>query len=123
MKRFFLLTALIFAFSFVDAQTVNDIPVKDIDVEYIQIVGSSMGFSKKVVIEVDFGQESKFFSSKAEASIKDENGKMMKFNSMIDALNFFSENSFEFIQAYAFSVGSQTVYHYLLRKRKVGKDE
>ncbi len=119
MKRLIFVVALIFAYSFADAQTVNDIPVKDIDVDYIQIVGSSSGFSKKVSIEVDFGQESSFFESRTNHAIKDENGKTLKFNSMIDALNFFSQNGFDFVQAYAFAVGNQTVYHYLLRKRKI----
>jgi ABC-type phosphate transport system substrate-binding protein len=118
MKRFIFVFTLMLAFAFAEAQTVNDVPIKDIDVDYIQIVGSSSGFSKKVSIEVDFGQESSFFESRTNHAIKDENGKMIKFNSMIDALNFFSQNGFDFVQAYAFSVSNQTVYHYLLRKRK-----
>jgi len=120
MKRFILALTLLLTLAFASqGQTVNDIPIKDIDVDYIQIVGNSSGFSKKVSIEVDFGQETKAFSSRGDHSIKDENGKVMKFNSMIDALNFFSQNGFDFVQAYAFSVGNQTVYHYLLRKRKI----
>ena len=43
------------------AQTVNDVPIKDIDVEYVQIVGAAKFFSTKVVIGIDFGQRTKFF--------------------------------------------------------------
>lgn len=118
MKRILLIASILFAFTITNAQTVNDVPIKDIDVEYIQIVGTQAGFSKKVNIEVDFGQETKFFSTKGETFIKDENGKIMKFNSMIDALNFFSKYGYNFIQAYAFVTGNQTVYHYLLKKEK-----
>jgi hypothetical protein len=34
------------------AQTVNDVPIKDIDVEYVQIVGTAKFFSTKVIILV-----------------------------------------------------------------------
>ncbi len=36
---------------------------------------------------------------------------------MIDALNFMTKDGWEFVQAYAFSVGqSGNVYHYLLKR-------
>lgn len=115
-----LITILFFSFfiSNLYSQTVNDIPLKDIDVEYIQIVGSSRLLSNKLTIEIDFGQENKFFSSDKDTRVKDVNGKNMIFNSMIDALNFLSANGYAFVQAYAFSVGNQNVYHYLMRKNK-----
>ena len=100
------------------SQTVNDIPIKDIDVEYVQIVGTSKLFSNKLSIEIDFGQENKLFSSDKDTRVKDVNGKNLIFNSMIDALNFMTQNGYEFVQAYAFSVSNQNVYHYLLRKKK-----
>jgi hypothetical protein len=101
----------------VKSQTVNDIPIKDIDVQYIQIVGTSQLLSNKVTIEIDFGQTTKFFSTK-ETRVKDEEGKLMKFNSMIDALNFFSKNGYKFVTAYAITISNQNVYHYLLEKNK-----
>lgn len=102
-----------------NAQTVNDVPIKDIDVEYVQIVGTSRLLSNKVTIEIDFGQVNKLFSSDKDTRIKDANGKNMIFNSMIDALNFMTGNGYEFVQAYALTMGNnQNVYHYLLRKKK-----
>lgn len=103
--------------SFANAQTVNNVPIKDIEVEYIQIVGTSKFMSTKVTIAIDFGQSTKFFSSKG-TQVKDENGKNVIFNSMIDALNFMSKNGYDFQTAYAFNVGNQNVYHYLMRKHK-----
>jgi tryptophan synthase beta subunit len=98
------------------SQTVNDIPVTEIDVEYIRIVGTSKTFSNKITVEVDFGQQTKFFG-KNRMVVKNEEGKLVEFNSMVDALNFFSGIGFEFVTAYAFAVDSgQQVYHYLLRK-------
>ena len=97
-------------------QTVNDIPIKDIDVKYVQIVGTSKLMSTKLNIRIDFGQETKFWSGGREAFIKDEKGKILNFNSMIDALNFMAKNGYKFKTAYAFAVGNQNVYHYLLEK-------
>ena len=45
----------------------------------------------------------------------DKDGKKLVFNSMIDALNFWNENGYEFIDANAMAVGNVNVYHYLLR--------
>ena len=101
------------------AQTVNDIPLKDIDVEYVQIVGTSKLMSTKLTIEIDFGQENKYWSNK-DTQILDENKKKVVFNSMVDALNYMTSHHYEFVQAYAVSEGSGkgSVYHYLLRKKK-----
>ena len=119
MKR--LSALLIFVFYFngnIFSQTVNDVPIKDIDVEYVQIVGTSRLLSNKLSIEIDFGQENKIFSDK-DTRVKDANGKNLIFNSMIDALNFMTQNGYEFVQAYAITVSNQNVYHYLLRKKKI----
>lgn len=99
------------------SQTVNDIPIKEIDVDYIQIVGTSKLLSNKVTIEIDFGQENKYWSNK-DTQVKDENGKLVVFNSMIDALNFLSNNGYEFVDAYTITVSNQNVYHYLLKKKE-----
>jgi len=98
------------------AQTVNDIPLKEVDVEYIQIVGTSKLLSNKVTIEIDFGQENKFWSAK-DTQVKDENGKLVVFNSMIDALNFMGKNGYEFVDAYTITVSNQNVYHYMMRRK------
>ena len=122
MKKIILGWLLVVTTFTLKAQTVNDIPIKDIDVEYVQIVGTSKLFSTKLTIQIDFGQRTKFFSSGKETIVKDEDGKGLDFNSMIDALNFMSKNGFEFVNAYVISVGNQDVYHYLLRKKNKAKE-
>lgn len=108
--------ALLSSFSF--GQTVNNIPLKDINVEYVQIVGTTKPFSSKVLIDIDFGQRNKLFNFN-DTSLKDENGKLIELNSMIDALNFMSKHGYDFVQAYAFNVGGQNVYHYLMKKKQL----
>ena len=100
------------------AQTVNNIPLKDINVEYVQIVGTTKPFTTKVIIQIDFGQRDRLFDTN-DTVIKDAEGKRLELNSMIDALNYMTQFGYEFVQAYAFSTGNQNVYHYLLRKKKV----
>ena len=119
MKELIAITFFLTVFGLfqVNSQTVNDIPLKDIDVEYVQILGTSKLMSTKLIIEIDFGQRTKFFSVGKETILKDETGKALDFNSMIDALNFMAQNGFEFVNAYTITVGNQNVYHYVLKKK------
>lgn len=99
-------------------QTINGIPLKELDVEYLQIVGTSKMLSKKLTISIDIGQRTKFFSTNTDAiALKDEKGEAVIFNSMIDALNFMSANGYAFVTSNIFTIEGQNVYHYLLRKK------
>jgi hypothetical protein len=100
------------------SQTVNDIPIKDIDIEYIQIVGSGSFRVGKVDVKIDFGNENKYLSTK-ETRIKDEKGQLLEFNSMIDALNFLSKNGYEFIDSYTIPHEYNDTCYYILKKRDI----
>ncbi|HEX5172087.1 MAG TPA: hypothetical protein VFW11_23075 [Cyclobacteriaceae bacterium] len=80
---------------------------------YCEILGTEKFLSTKVTITVDFGQKMKFF---ADNRMRDETGKPIVFNSMIDALNFMGKQGWEFAQAYAITISNQNVYHYLMKK-------
>jgi len=80
---------------------------------YCEIVGSGSLFSTKVKIEVDYGQEVSFWNQ--DRRMKDENGKSVKFNSMVDALNSMGSKGWEFVQAYVVTVSNQNTYHWLLK--------
>lgn len=117
MKRIISLL-FVLSFSFTNAQSLDDVPLKDIDVKYMLIRGQQKAFSTKLNITVDFGQRTKLFSGKNRGVLKDKDGKVLELNSMVDALNFFYENGYEFISAYTTTVSNQNVYNYLLRKIK-----
>jgi hypothetical protein len=103
-------------------QTVNGVPLKDINVEYVQIVGTSRGaWGEKTKIDINFGQKLKFFTQK-DTELRDENGKEFILNSMVDALNFMSENNYEFVTAYTVTVLNSNVYHFLLRKKNYQRE-
>lgn len=113
-----LLTVLLIAItSTAQAQFVAGQHLKDIRTPYIQIMGRSRFLSDKVDIYIDFGQAGSV--QWAQKKLVDANGKHIIFNSMMDAMNYVSEWGYEFKTAYAFAVGNQSVYHYLMvRKEK-----
>jgi hypothetical protein len=80
---------------------------------YCEILGTEKLLSNKVTITIDFGQKMKFF---ADNRMKDNSGKPIVFNTMIDALNFMGKQGWEFAQAYAVTISNQSVYHYLMQK-------
>ncbi|MBS1735782.1 MAG: hypothetical protein JSS98_04165 [Bacteroidetes bacterium] len=98
------------------SQTVNNVPIKEIHSEYIQIKGNPVLLSNRLNILIDFGQYAKSLSTKDQV-ILDSSGKRMQFNSMIDALNFMSANGYDFVQAYGVAINNNEIEHYyLLRK-------
>ena len=82
--------------------------------EYCMVLATAKMMSTKVTITIDFGQERKYFS---DARYKDDAGKVVTFNSVIDALNFMNSQGWEFVNAYAITVGGQNVYHYVMKRR------
>ena len=89
---------------------------------YCQIVGTGNLFGTKVKIDIDYGQEVSFW--KQDRRLRGDDGKSVKFNSMVDALNYMGTEGWEFVQAYVITVpsmgGGQNVYHWLL-KREIKK--
>lgn len=86
---------------------------------YCQLVGTANFTMTKVTVEIDFGQARKVFERNKR--LLDENGKPIKFNSMVDAMNYMGSMGWEFVQAYVVTVGNSNVYHWLLKKKL--KDE
>lgn len=81
---------------------------------YCELVGTAKFMSNKVKVKVDYGQESSFW--KGISYMKDENGNNIEFNSMVDAMNYFGKQGWEFVQAYTVTMNNQNVYHWLLKK-------
>lgn len=74
---------------------------------YCEIVGT---FYNKLRIEIDFGQSKELYS---DDRYKDPaTGKPFVFTSMIDALNFMSDNGWDLVQAY--TIGNDQ--HFLLKR-------
>ncbi|WP_436414104.1 hypothetical protein [Petrimonas sp.] len=99
----------------------NQVPVKSdfieqVEYTYCELLGTRKFLSTKVVVEIDFGQANSFW--KNTRLLKDENGKAVSFNSMVDAMNFMGSLGWEFVQAFVVTEGNQNVYHWLLKIKK-----
>lgn len=110
MRKFmlFAVVSLLFSIS-MSAQT--DQPLKTY--AFCELVGTSNLLGTKVTVQIDFGQKKGFFQSNV---LLDENGKAVKFNSMIDAMNSMGAKGWEFVQAFAVTMQQSNVYHYILKK-------
>jgi len=103
------------------SQTVNDVPIRDIDVDYVQIIGTDRFLSNKVTVRLDFGQLNRLWVR--DTVIRDENGNLVVFNSMIDALNFMSKQGYDFVQAVINNRESSSEYIYILKKKQHDPDQ
>ncbi|DBA55387.1 TPA_asm: Q-rule protein [Porphyromonas phage phage017a_JCVISC001] len=91
---------------------------------YCEVVGAEGGmFSTKVKITIDFGQAVNFFSQNSKREMVDENGTPIKFNSMIDAMNYMARFGWEVDHTYAITHGNNHVYHFLLKKKYVSEED
>jgi len=85
---------------------------------YCEIVGKQGLFSKKLTINIDYGQETGSFWHSKDTRLKDENGDAIKFNSMIDVLNLMQQEGWDFVNTYVIGDAKDGyVYHWLLRRR------
>ena len=81
---------------------------------YAEIVGmANFGGNKIASVNIDFGQAKKYGE---DTRLRNEDGSVKKFNSMVDAMNWMGSMGWEFVQAYVVTVGNQNVYHWLLKK-------
>ena len=82
--------------------------------EYVMILGTKTLMGKKVTISLDYGEQTKWLQ---DTRLKDDDGKVEKFNSMIDAMNHMSDSGgWVLHDAYAITVGNQLVYHWVLKR-------
>lgn len=108
MKKALLLLAFVATMMAASAQRPHKV--------YAELLGTTNLLQTKVTISIDFGQEISFWQQHAQKQLVDQNGKEMKFNSMVDAMNYMGTLGWEFEQAYVVTVGQQNVYHWLMSK-------
>ncbi len=100
-------------FSKLNAQTVNGIPIEDIQEKYVEIVVTTKMFKRfKVDVYLDYGQISEKKEIK-KGYIIGNDGKMMNFNGPMGVLNVLNKKGFNFISKYRTSLSNIDV-HYLL---------
>jgi hypothetical protein len=82
--------------------------------QYCEVTASGKLFSTKVTIDVDYGDERSFWK---DHRLKDDDGKLKKFNSVIDALNYLGKAGWKLVNAYpVYNGSSSNIYHYVFKK-------
>lgn len=111
MKRMFILMALVVAVCCAQAQNVNQ-PGEKYPV-YCSVKGYNFWGVGKVKVQLDLGNKTSNFES-----LLDENGKQIKFNTMMEVINYMAKRGWELDQVCFFTEGmSKTnVANYILKK-------
>jgi len=119
MKKTILLTITLLITNKITSQTVNNIPINEINTKYIEIIGSCKTLKNEWEISIDYGQKTKWTTERKQKTLL-KNKKPMLFNSMIAALNFMHNYGYEFNNAFPIDYKNDKIieYRYLLKKIK-----
>lgn len=127
MKRLFIIIAILGLAMTSYAQESDTVPAPKTKTVFAQIMGINknvLGIGNKLSVEIDFGDEKNFWGNDGRNILIDENGKELKFNSMVDAMNFMGSQGWEYEDSYVITVAQQNVIHWLLSKKiKEGEDK
>jgi hypothetical protein len=108
MKKVFILVLALSAFVAASAQT----DTTKIE-QYCQVIATPRLLSNKVTIDIDFGEQKSYWRDER---LKTYDGKLKKFNTIIDALNFMGKEGWVFINAYPVRMGSTEIFHFAFKK-------
>lgn len=82
--------------------------------QYAEVVATPRILSNKVTIDIDYGEERSIWKDNR---LKEDNGKLKKFNTTIDALNYMGKGGWTLVNAFPVTLGNNTqVYHYVFKK-------
>ena len=81
--------------------------------QYCQIIVTPGLFSNRVTIDIDFGEEKSIW---IDSRLKTYDGRIKKFNTIVDALNYMGKEGWLFINAYPVRIGSSEIYHFAFKK-------
>ncbi len=109
MMKKVLITGIVFCFSHA-TQAQNDTTRVE---QYCQVIATPRILSNKVTIDLDFGEVKSIWRDNR---LKNDEGEITKFNTVIDALNYMGRQGWVFINAYPVAYGTNTVYHFAFRK-------
>ena len=82
--------------------------------QYCQLIVTQRLLSNKVTIDLDFGEEKSFWR---DTRLKTTDGKLKKFNTVIDAMNYIGVAGWVFINAYPVRMAETEIYHFAFKKQ------
>lgn len=82
--------------------------------QYCAVIATPRLLSSKVTIDIDYGESRSVWKDNR---LKTEEGRVKKFNTVVDALNYMGNNGWQLVNAFPVSTGTNTfVYNYVFRK-------
>jgi hypothetical protein len=82
--------------------------------QYCEVVATGRLLSNKVTIDIDYGEERSIWKDNR---LKDDNGKLKKFNTVIDAINYLGKDGWKLVNAFPVLTGNgPMIYHYVFKK-------
>ena len=85
--------------------------------QYCELVATPRLLSSRVTIDIDYGEERSIWRDNR---VREDNGKLKKFNTVIDALNYMGRDGWKLVNAFPVMNGSNNsysyVYHYVFKK-------
>lgn len=121
MKTLLLILIFFFSISYLQAQEPEKLSKAKAKYEYCEILSKGKILSSKPNITVDFGQAYSFWKDKR--VLKDANGKAIKFNSSVDALNYMASFGWELVNAYSVIRSDDYKIFYYVLKRELTEEE
>lgn len=83
--------------------------------QYCRLVAQNRLLSNRVNIDLDFGEERRLFSDNRMRD--EETGKLKKFNTVVDALNYMGSQGWILVNAFPVNDGTNsTTLHYYFKK-------
>ena len=86
----------------------------DTSVQYLEMVGTYGTFDRQLVVSVDYGQAVYVGTN---TRVEGADGRVIKFNSIMDALNRFNGWGWELTFIYNVGGGDGTVFRYVMRRQ------
>ena len=117
MKKFLATSMLIMLFALATTVTAQNKTSADASVKFIycELTNAEKSVGTMTTVEADFGQAKGGFH---DSRLKDQQtGKVITFNSIVDALNYMGNQGWELVDTYQEKVENRVVHHWILKKR------
>jgi hypothetical protein len=82
--------------------------------QYCEVVATPRILSSRVTIDIDYGEERSIWRDNR---VKADDGRLKKFNTTMDALNYMGKDGWTLVNAFPVFSANTQVYHYVFKKR------
>lgn len=81
--------------------------------QYCEVIATPRLLSNRVTLEVNYGEEKSYWR---DTRLKTDDGRLKKFNTIVDALNYMGKDGWIFVNAYPVKMGDVQIYHFGFKK-------